>query len=78
MNIPLTTTELVHIVDLLHEDVLACRLMLEDQPLNVRALSSTELSRGIITKITLSSLKPNKNDDNTPKPLLFSERPHLN
>jgi hypothetical protein len=77
MNIPLTTTELSHIVDLLREDVLACNMMVEDQP-NVHALSSIELSNGIMVKITLSSLETNKNDDNPTKPLLFSERPHLN
>jgi len=78
MNIPLTTDELVHIADLLREDVMACNAIAEDHPLDIQARMSIELSRGIMVKITLSSLDPKKNDDNTTEPSLFSQRPHLN
>ena len=78
MNIPLTTTELVHIADLLREDVMACNAIAEEHPLDVQVLNSIELSKGIMVKITLSSLEPEKNDDYPTKPKLFSQRPHLN
>ena len=78
MNIPLTTNELVHIADLLREDVMACAAIQEEHPLDLNALASVELSKGIMVKITLSSLEPEKNDNYDHKPKLFSQRPHLN
>ena len=78
MNIPLTTDELVHIVDLLREDIMACNAIAADHPLDIQAADSIELSKSIMVKITLSSFEPEDHDDKITKPSIFSQRPHLN
>ena len=81
MGIALTTEEVIHIADLLRDDVLMCRMVLETNPLDVNAMNSITTSKSIMVRIALAGIDPNNTDDNSnqiTEPTLFSDRRHLN
>tara|TARA_Y100000310_G_scaffold70340_1_gene65969 strand:- start:478 stop:723 length:246 start_codon:yes stop_codon:yes gene_type:complete len=81
MGIALTTEEVIHIADLLRDDVLMNRMVLETNPLDVNAMNSITTSKSIMVRIALAGIDPNNTDDNSnqiTEPTLFSDRRHLN
>ena len=81
MGIALETTGLIQIANLLRDDILLCRMVLEENPLDIDANTSINISKTILVKITLAGLDPEGKDDykhKIAKSIVLSDRRPLN
>lgn len=86
MNIPLTIEDLIHVTELLREDILASREILEEHPLDLESSLSIDKSKNLLVKITLATLdvhtqqqQQQQNDDTSSSGIIgLSSRPHFN
>ena len=75
MNIKLGTNDMVHICELLREDMHCCEAVLQKMPGHAEAADDLKRSRSILLKIAKLSIQDIDLDDD---PIPMETRPELN
>ena len=77
IGIGLDVDDLVHVADLMREDILACKEVLEENPLDIAAQVSMDKSKALLIKITIAAVE-GEYVNPQPKPTIFPQRSDLN
>ena len=78
MNIKLETDDMLHIVELLREDMLCSQQVLEDEPENLEAVHSLSMSKRVMLKVAAFAILNGKHNEVTDDPIYIQSRTGLN
>ena len=78
MNIKLETDDMLHIVELLREDMLCSQQVLEDEPENLEAVHSLSMSKRVMLKVAAFASLNGKQNEVTDDPIYIQSRTGLN
>ncbi len=78
MNIKLDTSDMLHIVELLREDMICSQQVLEDEPENLEAVHSMDMSKQIMLKVAAFAILKGQNTDQIDDINYIQSRANLN
>ena len=78
MNIKLDTSDMLHIVELLREDMVCSQQVLDDEPENLEAVHSMAMSKQVMLKVAAFAILKGHQKDLINDPIYLSSRTDLN